>query len=80
MTSLFQQPDVLKAYGVAVSLQVDLAFFLFGSSAAGSGALVQFEVVVDEDPVVAGGDTGVLYFFAVLEAGGGELDVVGLPS
>ena len=59
---------------------MDLAFFLFGSAAAGSGALVQFEVVVDEDAVVARGDARVLDFFAVLEAWGGELDVVGLPG
>ena len=76
----FAQPNILEAYGVAVSLEVDLAFFLFGAAAAGSGALVQFEVVVDEDAIVAGGDAGVLYFFAVLEAGGGEANVVGLPG
>lgn len=76
----FNQPDVFEADGVAVSLEVDLALFLFGSSAAGSGAFVQFEIVVDEDPIVACGDTGVLYFFAVLEARGGEFNVVCLPS
>ena len=76
----FHQPDVLKADGVAVALKVDLALFLFGAPTAGSRTFVEFVVVVDEDPVVAGGDAGVLDLFTVFEARGGEFDVVGLPS
>ena len=63
-----------------MSLEVDLPLFLFGAAAAGSGAFVQFEVVVYDHAVVARGDPGILDLFAVLEARGGELYVVGLPG
>ena len=63
-----------------MALEVDLALFFFGSSAAGSGALVQFVVVVDNHAVVPGGYACVLDFFTVFEARGGEFDVMGLPS
>ena len=35
---------------------------------------------MNDDSVVAGGDAGVLDLFAVLEARGGEFDVIGLPG
>ena len=63
-----------------MALEVDLALFLFGAPAAGSRSFVEFVVVMNHDSVVAGGDASVFDLFAVFEAWGGELDVVGLPS
>ena len=67
---LFHQPDVLKADWVAVALEVDLALFLFGAPTAGSRSFVEFVVVMNDAPVVACGDAGVLHFLAVLETRG----------
>jgi hypothetical protein len=53
-----------------MSLEVDLSLFLFGAPTAGSRSFVEFVVVMYHDPVVAGGDAGVLHFLAVLETRG----------
>ena len=52
----------------------------FGLEAATGGRALEFEAVMDGDAVVADGDDGVGGLLAVLvELGGGEVDVVGLP-
>ena len=63
-----------------MSLEVDLALSLFGAPAACSRSFVEFVVVMNDDPVVAGGDAGVLDLFAVLEPRGREFNVIGLPG
>lgn len=76
-----EDPDVAVADGVAVVLEVNGAGgvgFLIGG---GGGAAGEFDVVLDDSAVVSDGESsvgGLLAGGVVL--GGGEVDIVGLPS
>src|SRR5581483_2822171 len=76
---LLDHPDIAEHYGVAVPLQVQRsrrgAFLL----AAGGWAFGQLHLIVDDDAIVLDRDHGVLHLLVALEAGGLEVDVVGLP-
>ena len=75
-----ENPEVAVGDGVAVVLECDGAgvgaFFL-----AGSGFVLQFNVALYGNAVQQDGEASVGGFFSGgVEAGGGEVDVVGLPG
>ena len=73
-------PDVSERDGIQVVLKKQGTFseFLIGD-AAGSGG-VEFDVVLDADAVLEDGGAGIFLYGSVLvESGGAEVYVVGLP-
>lgn len=76
-----EDPDVAVADGVAVVLEVDGAGGVGFFDGGGGGAVGEFDVVLDEDAIVADGEAGGGGFLAVgVVFRGGEIDIVGLPG